>query len=343
MNKELLELLITTPAPSGYEINLQKKLIDYMKSTSEFIDTYQDYTVVHGINKNAKTKILLCAHIDEIGLVVTKINSDGTVKVTQTGGIRPYCYIGQHVRVLSNGKEVPGVITYLPNMDKGIKTDNLILDIGARSKEEALSLINVGDACVHMSDYSYLANNMVAGRALDDKLAVYIYLELLKRLKGKTDLGIYVALTPGEETTGRGAKTAVAKVDPTFSICCDVTYAADVPYGEFNSDLALGKGPVITKGSLMNSVLHEMFIDSAKRLNMNVQLEIASSRTYTDSDSIFNHNGTTPTYLVSIPLRYMHSAVEVCQFDDVEQIIDLFEDFILNFKEGTSLDPFKEN
>lgn len=342
-DRKLLELLLSTHSPSGYELNIQKKLIEATKDIFDEVITQQNYNVVHVLNPKSETKILFAAHIDEIGMVINKINNDGTCRLEQIGGARPYMYAGQSVKVLTDTKEVPAVIGYLPNMDKGIKATDLILDLGASSIEEAKKLVRVGNPVMVDRSYTYLANDFLSAKALDDKLAVYIFLEAIKKVKGKTDLGIYLATTVGEETTGRGAHSAVAKVNPTCAISLDVTYAADINYREnlFN-DVYLGKGPALTEGSLMNKVIHKDMINICEDLNIPYQIETAPSRTYTDTDSMYTYFEGVPCYLLSIPLRYMHSSVEVCNFNDVDNLIDLVAEYILQFDPNKSFNPFEE-
>ena len=331
-DRKLLELLLSTHSPSGYELNIQKKLIEATKDIFDEVITQQNYNVVHVLNPKSETKILFAAHIDEIGMVINKINNDGTCRLEQIGGARPYMYAGQSVKVLTDTKEVPSVIGYLPNMDKGIKATDLILDLGASSIEEAKKLVRVGNPVMVDRSYTYLANDFLSAKALDDKLAVYIFLEAIKKVKGKTDLGIYL---------GRGAHSAVAKVNPTCAISLDVTDAADINYREnlFN-DVYLGKGPALTEGSLMNKVIHKDMINICEDLNIPYQIETAPSRTYTDTDSMYTHFEGVPCYLLSIPLRYMHSSVEVCNLKDVDMLIDLIAEYILRFDPKKSLNPF---
>lgn len=349
-NKEFLFSMLKIASPSGYEFEVQKYIIDQMKDIDEKIYTHHNYNVVHAINTDSKMKVLLAGHIDEIGLVIEDINSDGTCRVTNTGGIRPYVYLGQHVNVYSKDLDgnitvVPGVFGYLPNMgSREIKASDLILDLGVSSKEEAEKLVKIGDCVVHSSDYVELAGGKLAGRALDDKLGAFICLEAMRRVKERNGKnGVYVATTVGEETTGRGAIAASQMIDPTCAIIVDVTYASDVRYREnLNNPVALGKGPALTRGSLINQKMEQLVLKTAKKLNMNVQFEIASSRTFTDLDSIFSRHNGIPCYLISIPLRYMHSSVEVCEYKDVEDIIELIATFIMDLDENTNFNPFEE-
>lgn len=344
-NRELLLELLKTPSPSGFELNMQKKVIELMKEYDDEIITNNNYNVTHVINKDSKVKVLLASHIDEISLYVDKIMENGLIRLNKNGGIRPYCYIGQHVRVIKkNGLEVPGIIGYLPNMGESkIKATDLMLDIGAKNKKEAEDVVSLGDPVIHKMDYQLLQNNRLAARALDDKIACYISLEVLKKVKNSNcKNGVYASLTVGEETTGRGAKVAAQEVKPTCAIVLDVTYVSDVNYLEnLTGDTHLGKGPALTVGSLMNDKMGTMFKEIANKLELSVQTSVDASLTHTDTDDIYHYNGGIPTYLINIPLRYMHSSVEVCDLKDVDEIIDLVAAFIMELSENTTFDPFK--
>jgi len=349
-NKDFLYSILKIASPSGYEYDVQKHIMKEMKGYADKVYTHHNYNVIHAINPDSKMKVLLSGHVDEIGLVIEEINNNGTCRLTNTGGIRPYVYLGQHVNVYARDFEgnvniVPGVIGYLPQMgSREIKVNDLILDLGVDSKEEAEKLVTIGDSVIHSSDYVELAGGKLAARALDDRLGAFICLEAMKRVKergGKN--GVYVSTTVGEETTGRGAIAAAQQINPTCSIIVDVTYASDINYREnLTNPVSLGKGPALTRGSLINDKMERLIVKTAKELNMNVQFEIASSRTYTDLDNIFSRHNGIPCYLISIPLRYMHSSVEVCDLNDVEEIIELIATFIMNLDENTNFNLLEE-
>lgn len=342
-NYELLEMMLSTPSPSGYELNLNKKIINAMKDVDDSVITMQDQNAIHVLNPKSKTKLLFLAHIDEVGLMINKINSDGTARVEEIGNPRVYCNIAQRGRALVGKKEVPCIITYLPNMDKGVKIRDLIVDFGTSSKEETEKLVSIGTPIVLDRDYTYLNEKRLCGRALDDKICAYIILEAMKRVKEKTNLGIYCCTSVGEETTSRGAKSAVYAVDPTATICLDVTYATDIQYREnLSGEKILGKGPVLCTGSIMNPIIDKKMVASCKKLGIPFQREVSPERSYTDTDWVYNHKGSTPAYLISIALRYMHSSVELVDLDDVESIIQMLVEFILSYKEGMSFNPFDE-
>lgn len=341
--RELLYKMLKTPSPSGSELNVQKLIIKEMEGISDTVIKHHNFNVINVINPDSDVKILMCGHIDEVGLYIEKVNENGTCRLARAGGVRPHMYAGQHVRVINaNNEEVRGVIGYTPNMEK-LTVQDLLLDLGTSSKEETLKLIQIGDPVVHVIDYQELQNDFLAGRALDDKLGAYIALETLRRVKEQgTKLGVYASSTVGEETTGRGAKMAAEVVNPTCCIVFDVSYATDINYlSGLTGDTSLGKGPILTRGSLMNPKIHNLMVEHAKNLGINIQMDIAPSRTYTDADSVFERCEGIPTYLISIPLRYMHSSVEVCSMKDVEEIIQLMVEFIMKFDPNMDFDPFK--
>lgn len=340
--RELLYKMLETPSPSGQELKIQKLIIENMRGIADKVITHHNYNVINCINPDAKTKILLCGHVDEISLYIEKVLDNGCCRVTNAGGIRPYMYLGQHVKVINQrNEEIPAVFGYLPSMSN-VKVTDLLLDLGTKSKEETLKLIEVGDPVVHIANYSNLQNDFLAGRALDDKLGAYIVLEVLKKVKEKnTPFGVYASTTVGEETTGRGAKMAAKLVQPTLAIAVDVSYATDINYREnLTGDTSLGNGPILTRGSIMNPIIHNKLLECAKKLGINIQMDIATARSYTDADDIYDKVDGIPTYLISIPLRYMHSSVEVCSLKDVDEIIDLIVEFIMTFDENTDFDPF---
>ena len=346
LDRTILYKLLETASPSGGELNIQKKMIEVLKDIDDKVICNHNYNVTHVINPDSDVKILCCAHIDEIGLYVERFLDNGLIALNCVGGIRPYVYIGQHVKVIRrNGEELNGVIGYLPNLDKGgLKASDLRLDIGAKNKEEAMRLVSIGDYVIHKNSYQELANDRLAGRALDDKISVYILCEVLKRLKQRNcKNGVYASFTVGEETTGRGAKIIADMVKPTLAIVLDVSYVNDVDYLEgLHNDTSLGKGPIFEIGSLMNDKIDKILREVAKDKNIDIQDTVDPSRTYTDVDSIFDRCGGIPLYLINIPLRYMHSSVEVCDMKDIEEIIEVLEEFIMRVNKSIAYNPFDE-
>ena len=346
MNREFLYEMIQTPSPSGAEYELQKKVIRYMKP---HVDTFlSDATgnVISVLNPSSPCKVLLAGHVDEIGLMVTKITESGKLRVVNVGGIRVPLYLGQKVRVLTESGVVHGVVGVTPLLldDRYLQADDLFVDIGATTKEEACQFVKPGSYLVVDTDYRELLNDCICGRALDNRLGAFIVIEALRRAKELgTTVGTYSATTVGEETTLRGAIWAAKHVKPTLAIVVDVTYATDYEdaFSEEVGDIRVGGGPVLANGSIIHPLLNKTLEQLADQWSIPLQYEAAPGRTGTDGDAIHLRNDGIPLALVSIPIRYMHSGSEVGSLKDVELAIELIARFLLRVEEGLDLSPYK--
>lgn len=344
MNKEFLYTLLDNMSVSGHEIELQKKVIAEMKPHCDEIRT--DYTgnVISVLNPEADFKILLCGHIDEIGLIITQIQDNGFLKVAKAGGIAPRVYPGHQVVVHGCNQVVYGTVVNSKDMANAeLKDSNLLIDIGAKDAEDARKYVQEGDP-IHLHTYHQeLLNGYLAARAVDDRGGAFIVLEALKRAKEMgCKIGAYAATTVGEETTMRGAHWAASRVKPNVAIAVDVTYATD--YAGANpaesGDVKLGKGPVICNSSMANKKVNELLKACAKENNIPYQVESFVGRTGTDADKMHVAGDGYVTALLSLPLRYMHSPSEVCHFDDIENAIQLLAAFLCKIDADTDIDPF---
>ncbi|MBP3400108.1 MAG: M20/M25/M40 family metallo-hydrolase [Erysipelotrichaceae bacterium] len=344
MNKEFLYEMLKTCSVSGHEEELQKKVIHHMNETAD--DILSDYTgnVISVLNPLSETKVLLCGHIDEIGMIITSVQSDGSLKVTNTGGVRAVLYLGTQVQIKTKTGFVNGVVITNSSLIKrnDLSCTDLTIDIGASSKEEALKMVSVGDPVCAKTDVLELMNDRVAARAMDDRIGAFIVIETLIKAKKKgCQTGVYAATTTGEETSMRGAYWAASKVKPTCAIAVDVTFTSDYDgvNGTSTGEVELGKGPVLCLSSIVSKKMNALLEACAKDLNIPLQYEIAPGRTGTDADKIHFTNEGVPTALVSIPLRYMHSSVETLDLKDVEQIIDLLAEFVCRMNAEIDLHP----
>ena len=300
--------------------------------------------VISVLNPDAPFKVMLAAHIDEIGLIVTHIQENGLVRVARAGGIRPLVYPGHQVVLCGYKDTVYGAVVHNDAMQKKeLKAEDLIIDIGAKDAAEAREHIREGDP-VHLNTYHQeLLNGHLCARAIDDRGCAFIILEALKRAKDLgCKVGVYCATTVGEETTMRGAYWAAARVEPDVAIAVDVTYAQDYPGADpvESGDVKLGKGPTLCNGSMANRKLNDLLRAVAKEHDLPTQEESFVGRTGTDADKIhFVGRGIT-TALLSLPLRYMHAPAEVCSLKDVESAIELLARFLCAIGPETDLDPF---
>ncbi len=343
MNVQLLKEMITCVSPSGKEEALQKYIYKHYKQDFASFTVEEQGSLTGIQNPEATFKIQLAGHADEISLIVTGYNNDGTLQVEANGGIRPKLYIGTKVQILTPSgllKAVVGTNGTLQSKEK-VSASDLFVDLGCDTKEQAEQLVPKGSYIVHDTDLVELQNGKLAGRAFDDRIGVYIIFEAAKKAKQLgAQSGIYATATTGEETTGRGAYSAAAKIQPDVAIAVDVTYATDYCDAGEPGDVKLGKGGVICRGSIPNPRLNDLMTQCAKELNLPVQYEVFAGRTYTDADTMLKTSQGVPQILFSIPLRYMHSPVEVLDTKDIDAMVEVLALFLTKLNADYSLLPY---
>ena len=337
MNETFLTNLLSSISVSGYEEPVQEVVEAEMKNYADEIrrDEMQNLTCV--LNPDSDVRIMLSAHADEIGLMISNIREDGRLQVIDRGGIVPATYPGRQVRIKTKNGEVYGVVEAYRSLfkDENLGTKQFLIDIGAKDKEDALNYVSLGDPIVPDTPIRKLANGKFTARALDDRLGVYIIMEALKRSKELgCKVGIYAASTTGEETTKTGAYWTSARIQPTMAIVVDVTYTSDcsgMDPAEMGT-VCLGEGPVLCNSPIVVKALNEKMEECAKKAGISVQREAASRLSYTDGDQIHFSNQGVPMVLVSIPLRDMHMPAEVADEKDVEGCIELIAQFLAGYQ-----------
>ena len=334
MNRDFLKELLNTPSVSGHEEHIQEKALGFGKGFAQTQLTDPSGNAVSVVNPEAEHKILLCGHIDDIGFLVTYIDDFGRLRLMKNGGVSPKLYIGSPVQVIHDGRRVPGVVaTYSDLLEKDkVKDTDLLVDIGASSKEEAEKLVSVGDPVCADTEVRELMNGLFTCRALDDKTGAFVVLEAAKLAAEKgAKMGIYAATTVGEETSGCGAYYAAARIKPDCCIAVDVTWASDAPGGDpgDTGEVKLSGGPVLCRATAVNKRMNALLEETAKELGIKLQYEVAAGHTGTDGDTVNRTLEGVPMALVSIPLRYMHSSVEVGSWRDLEECIELLAGFIV--------------
>ena len=276
-----------------------------------------------------KGKLMLCAHMDEIGFLVNFIEDNGFIRVATLGGI--HCADYSYGRVVSENGVVGVFVPEAKVKPEDYKADKMYIDIGATSKKEAQKRVRIGDTFVAEPSLCRLCENKVAGRPLDDRVGCLILLELAERLsKRETEYDIYFVFSVQEEVGCRGSVTATYAIAPDESLCFDVTVTGDVP-GASPMACSLGKGAAIKIKD--NSVIcsEEMvseLTEVAKANGIKVQHEILTFGG-TDTSSMQLVGAGSKAGAISVPSRYVHSGVEVCDMSDVKACIDLAEKYIL--------------
>ena len=349
MIPEFLEQILNTASVSGCEEENQKNVLAYMKDTTEAQTCDAVGNTFSFIHRDAPCQVLLSAHMDEIGFRVVQIKDEGMIKVQEAGGVYPALYAGAPMQILHETEsgivKVNACGTFSDDLLKNsdVKDRDLVLDIGAASREEAEKAVSVGDPVCADTAARELLGGRISSRALDDKAGVYVIAEAAKRAVQKgAACGIIVHTSTGEETTGRGAWFA-GTLKPSCCIAVDVTWANDCPGGDpaKNGDIRLGKGPAVCLSGMVNRKMNALLKKTAAECGIPVQYEVAGGRTYTDGDTIMLTGSGVPTALVSVPLRYMHSSVEIADLKDIEQCIELIAEFLMRIDADFRYEPLE--
>lgn len=336
MNQDFLQELLNAVSVSGYEEPVQDIVEKEMQGQADQMIRDAMENLVCVLNPESKTKIMLSAHADEIGLMISNITDEGTLQVIDRGGIVPGTYPGQQVKIKNRRGMVYGVVeAYRELFDKEkLGTKDFVIDIGAKDREDALRYVELGDPIVLDTHIRAMANNKFSARALDDRLGVFIIMEALKRARELgCENGVWAASTVGEETTKTGAYWTSARIKPDLAIVVDVTYTSDC-LGMNPAEMGtvkLGGGPVLCNSPIVVKGLNARMEECAKKAGIPIQREAASRLSYTDGDKIHFSNEGVPMVLVSIPLRYMHMPCETADIKDVENCIELIAQFLSQY------------
>ncbi|WP_121355177.1 M42 family metallopeptidase [Flavisolibacter nicotianae] len=346
---------INTPSPVGFESNGQRLWINYVKPFVDNIFTDPYGTAVGVINPDAPFKVVIEAHVDEISWFVNYINNEGLIYLKRNGGVDHQIAPGQ--RVFIHGKKGfvkavfgwPAIHTRISNQDKEpvAKVENLFLDCGARNKKEVEDLgIRVGSVVTYQDGFDELAYDYFIGRAFDNRIGGFMIAEvarLLSESKKKLPFGLYVVNAVQEEIGLRGAEMIARRIKPNVAIITDVTHDTTTPMINkmIEGDTSCGKGPSLSFGPAVHNKLLQVVEDVAAKAGIPVQLRTVSRSTGTDTDSFAYANDGCPSVLISIPLRYMHTTVEMLHRRDIEQTIRLMYETLLTLTPKTNLSYFE--
>jgi endoglucanase len=336
---DFLKELLETPSPSGYEQPVQDVVRRYVANFADEVSTDTHGNVSAVKNAGASLRVMLAGHCDQIGLIVQHIDEDGFLYVSAIGGWDPQQLIGQRLTVWTSTGPVDGVIArkaihLLTDEERKQvpKVKDLWLDIGASDKEDAASVIRIGDAVTLRLGFQSMRNGLANSPAMDDKTGLWIVVEALRRAEaGVLQCALYAVSTVQEEIGLRGARTSAHRIDPHVGIAVDVTHATDCPTidKKQEGDIALGGGPVIYRGPNNNPVVVDRLIQTAESREIPYQLGAIGRPTPTDANALQVTRSGVPTALVSVPNRYMHSAVETISLDDIDRSADLLAQFAL--------------
>ena len=327
-----------TPSPSGSEQPIIKKMAMFLKDYIDelTIDNYGNLIALkYGANSNKK--LMLAAHADEVGMMVTHIDNNGFLSFQEIGGIDTNLLPGQRVEIHNHQGVVTGIIgkkpIHLQDRDakaKDYDAEDLWIDIAAKDKEKAESKVEVGDYITYQTQPIVLQHDVWTSKALDDKVGLLTLVEVAKALDGKQPaMDVYFVASVQEELGARGIRTAALGINPDYGIAIDVTHATDYPTcsPQKSGELKVGNGIVIAKGPNINKAIGRKLIDLAKQQNIKYQIEPIARPTGTDANFMQVSGTGVKTALLSIPCRYMHSPNEIVSLVDVNEGVRLLTHF----------------
>ena len=341
--KSFLFDLLDTPSPTGFEAPGQRVWAEYIRDYADAVesDAYGTaWATLHGTADDAP-RVMLDAHVDEIGFMVRHITDDGFIHINRIGGSDRAIARGLRVRILGDDGPVTGVVgnTAIHIRDtkneKVPKVHELFVDIGAEDEEEVHDRgIRVGHPMVFDVGPTELTDSRITARAIDNRLGGFIIAQAVARLSDdRPAWGVQAANSVQEEIGGHGAKMVTHRLNPDAAIAFDVTHATDSPgiNSKKHGDIKIGEGPTVTHGTSNHPQLVERVVEVADAEDIPLQHEPSSRRTGTDTDSIFKTRSGVPSVLLSVPLRYMHSTVEVADTADIERCVQLYAALVRSF------------
>ncbi|HAQ39228.1 MAG TPA: M42 family metallopeptidase [Saprospiraceae bacterium] len=352
--EDFLFRYLNNPSPTGFESEGQKIWLDYIKP---FIDEWHvdNYGSVYGIiNPGKDYRVVIEAHADEISWFVNHISDNGFIHVIRNGGsdhiIAPSKRVNIHT---DDNKIIKGVFGWPAihtrrekDNNKTPDMDNIFIDIGANSKDEVLSLgVNIGNVITFEDEVIELNGKYYCGRALDNRIGgfcIALVAELLKRNKIELPFSLYIVNAVQEEVGLRGAEMIANTIKPHVAIITDVCHDTGTPMLEPKTlgDIKCGKGPDLTVAPAVHHKLLNLIRDAANENNIPYQRSASSRVTGTDTDAFAYSNGGVPSALISLPLRYMHTTVEMAHKDDIEHLISLMYHSLLKIENNHNFKYF---
>ncbi len=342
--------IMATRSPSGFEFESRKVWKEEVSGNCDRLESDWHGNIYAVLNESAKPKIMILGHLDEIGFMVRNITDDGFIRFRTIGGVDTSIIQARKVIIKTKNGDIPGVIGrkaihLLRGSDEGKSPDvsEMFIDIGAKDKEEALELVDIGDPITYDVDMIELRNGIYSSKAFDNKAGAFISAEVVKNLnKRKNDLkaSIYAGGNCQEEIGLRGSHSLTHKIMPNVGIAVDMTFAVDTPHANPNKEgnVKLGGGPAFARGANTNPKLLDMMIQICEEKNIPYQLEAESAGNGTDADAMQLISGGAIA-LVSVPIRYMHTQYETLNINDVVHTVNMLTELCLRIDENTDFSP----
>jgi len=347
--RTFFQQLLETPSPSGYERPVQDLVRQYTAEFAEQVTTDVHGNVAACCNSAAPLRVMLAGHCDQIGLLVSHIDDDGFLYTQTIGGWDPQQLIGQRMTVWSDAGPVPAVIARKPihlldeeERKQVVKAKDLWLDVGAGSREDAAERIRIGDPVTLELGYQPMRNGLANSPGMDDKTGLWVCVEALRRAsQSKLNVALYAVSTVQEEIGLRGAATSAFGIDPHVGIAVDVTHATDCPTidKKQEGDIKLGGGPVVYRGPNMNPEVVRRLLAIGDVKEIPCQRGALGRGSPTDANALQLTRAGVAAGLVSVPNRYMHSAVEMVSLDDLDRAAELLAQFALALPPDADFTP----
>lgn len=349
---KFLENYLNNASPTGYEWGGQKLWMDYLRPyVDEFItDAYG--TAVGVINPKAPYRVVIEGHADEISWYVNYISDNGLIYVIRNGGsdhqIAPSKLVDIHTKkgIVKGVFGWPAIHTRKAGKEETPQLDNIFIDIGAADKKEVEKMgVHVGCVITYPDTFHIMNKDKFVCRALDNRMGGFMIAEvarLLHKNKKKLPFGLYITNSVQEEIGLRGAEMITERIKPHAAIVTDVTHDTTTPMIDAKTQgyAKIGKGPVIAYAPAVQQKLRDLIVDTAEKEKIPFQRAANSRYTGTDTDAFAYSNGGVPSALISLPLRYMHTTVEMVHREDVENVIKLIYHSLLNMKAGDTYSYF---
>lgn len=349
---EFFKAFVEAPSPSGFEQPAQRL---WRQQLAAVADEVRPDVMGNAIARLAGTgpegpRVMLAGHCDEIGFMVTYIDEQGFVFFAPIGGIDAHLVPGQRVQIHGPAGPVRGVVGKKPihlmeakDRETVVKFKSQFIDIGCASREEAQALVAIGDPMTFAVGLERLQGDRITSRALDDKMGAFIVARVLQevRRQGPIAAELFGVSTVQEEVGLRGGTTSAYGVEPDAAIVVEVGFATDHPDTDKKQigDFRLGGGPILARGANINPALFELLVNTARELEIPVQVMGAPRATGTDANVIQLSRGGVATALVKVPLRYMHSPVEVLSLGDIEYTVRLLAAAVGRIRDRQALIP----
>jgi putative aminopeptidase FrvX len=347
---EFLQELVETTGPSGYEAATQAVWRARVEEVAAAVTTDALGNCLAILNPDARPRVMLDAHIDEIGFLIKYIDDEGFLYFAPIGGLDPSTLAGNRVRIMGKAGPVLGVLGRKPihltsaeERKQAPELKNMWIDIGAKDRAEVEALVGIGDAGGRAHHMERLHGSIITANSLDDRVGSYIMAETFRNVAAGEGLkvGVYAASSTQEEIGLRGARVSAYTSEAEIGIALEVTWTSDHPQSSKTElgDIRVGAGPVLTRGANTNPRIYERLVAAAQAEGIPYQIQVDPEGTSTDQNEMQLSRHGMATGLISVATRYLHTSSEILSLDDVDACVTLLTHFVQDLTPDVDLTP----